>query len=101
MGLNNSLHNVPVRIEPGQASLAPPPFNNNNNSDRWCKIKKSLSTALNDVEVCLLRLNTSSNTICIGLPDLRNKVKAESKITKLNLGAMGLTLCTQKKICPN
>ena len=30
MGLNNGLHNVPVRIEPGQSSLAPPPFNNNN-----------------------------------------------------------------------
>ena len=28
MGLNNSLHYVPVRIEPGQSSLAPPPFNN-------------------------------------------------------------------------
>ena len=32
MGLNNGLHNVPVRIEPGQSSLAPPPFNNNNNT---------------------------------------------------------------------
>ena len=31
MGLNNGLHNVPVRIEPGQSSLVPPPFNNNNN----------------------------------------------------------------------
>ena len=30
MGLNNGLHNVPVGIEPGQSSLAPPPFNNNN-----------------------------------------------------------------------
>ena len=28
-GLNNGLHNVPVRIEPGQSSLAPQPFNNN------------------------------------------------------------------------
>ena len=33
MGLNNGLHNVPVRIEPGQSSLAPPPFNNNNNNN--------------------------------------------------------------------
>ena len=33
MGLNNGLHNVPVRIEPGQSSLAPPPFDNNNN--KW------------------------------------------------------------------
>ena len=32
MGLNNSLHNVPVRIEPGQSSLAPPPFNSNINN---------------------------------------------------------------------
>ena len=32
MGLNNGLHNVPVRIEPGQSCLAPPPFNNNNNN---------------------------------------------------------------------
>ena len=31
IGLNNGLHNVPLRIEPGQSSLAPPPFNNNNN----------------------------------------------------------------------
>ena len=33
MGLNNGVHNVPVRIEPGQSSLAPPPFNNNNNDN--------------------------------------------------------------------
>ena len=33
MGLNNGLHNVPVRIEPGQSSLAPPPFNSNNNNN--------------------------------------------------------------------
>ena len=26
MGLNNGLHNVPVRIKPGQSSLAPPPL---------------------------------------------------------------------------
>ena len=32
MGLNNGLHNVPVRIEPGQSSLAPPPFNSNINN---------------------------------------------------------------------
>ena len=32
MCLNNGLHNVPVRIEPGQFSLAPPPLNNNNNT---------------------------------------------------------------------
>ena len=32
MGLNNGLHNVPVRIEPGQPFLAPPPFNNSNNT---------------------------------------------------------------------
>ena len=35
MGLNNGLHNVPVRIEPGQSSLAPPPFNNNNNNNTF------------------------------------------------------------------
>ena len=34
MGLNNGLHSVPVRIEPGQSSLAQPPFNNNNNNER-------------------------------------------------------------------
>ena len=66
-------------------------------SDQWCKIKKSLSTALNDVEVCLLRLNTSSNTICINMTDLPNKVKAESKITEWDSGALGLTLSPQKK----
>ena len=26
MGLNNGLHNVPVRIKPDQSSLAPPPL---------------------------------------------------------------------------
>ena len=29
MGLNNGQHDVSVRIEPGQCSLAHPPFNNN------------------------------------------------------------------------
>ena len=33
MGLNNGLHNMPLRIELGQSSMAPPPFNNNNNID--------------------------------------------------------------------
>ena len=32
MGLNNGLHNVPLRIEPGQSSLALPHFNTNTNS---------------------------------------------------------------------
>ena len=32
MGLINGLHNVPVRIELGQSSLAPPPFSNNNDN---------------------------------------------------------------------
>ena len=36
MGLNNGLHNVPERIEPGQSSLAPLPFNNNNNKYPLC-----------------------------------------------------------------
>ena len=42
MGLNNGLHNVPVRIEPGQSSLAPPPFNNNNNKFEYFFCIKNL-----------------------------------------------------------
>ena len=53
-------------------------------SDQWCKIKKSLSTASNDVEVCLLRLNTSSNLICIGLRDLPNHLYRFARFTKQN-----------------
>ena len=33
MGLNNGLHNVPVRIDAGQSSMAPPPFNSNNKAN--------------------------------------------------------------------
>ena len=69
-------------------------------SDQWCKIKKSSSIALNDVEVCLLRLNTSSSAFCIGLPDLPNKVEAQFKIKELDLWATGLTLSPHKKGLP-
>ena len=48
MGLNNGLHNVPVRIEPGQSSLAPSRYNNN----IWCDTtqRKSESFAFIRVE---------------------------------------------------
>ena len=39
MGLNNGLHIVPERIESGQSSLAPPPFNNINNSTKVQRMK--------------------------------------------------------------
>ena len=38
IGLNNGLRNVPVRIEPGQSSVALLPFNNNNTVEFLIKL---------------------------------------------------------------
>ena len=71
MGLNNGLHNVPVRIEPGQSSLAPPPFNNNNNNNKIFKTRKQESRKIHAQFFYSLNVVHAQNQIKSSLQHIR------------------------------
>ena len=66
MGLNNGLHNVPVRIEPGQSSLAPPPFNNNNTVTNSATLVGNIALCGLLALVCFCATNRQKKDKCTG-----------------------------------